>query len=163
MDNTELVEVNQNFVETAKEMGFYSEDLIHRIRLEGGHIPENDDEVPEHVKNIYRTSHEISPEWHVKMQAAFQSETDNAVSKTINLPNYATKEDIRSAYLLAYTEGCKGITVYRDGSKEGQVLSTAATPTQNGQHPHAKPRQWNVHAESTVLPSGSTPTTEVPT
>ena len=142
MDNTELGEVNQNFVETAKEMGFYSEDLIHRISLEGGHIPENDDDVPEHIKNIYRTSHEISPEWHVKMQAAFQSETDNAVSKTINLPNYATKEDIRSAYLLAYTEGCKGITVYRDGSKEGQVLSTAATPTQNGQHPNAKPRQW---------------------
>ena len=140
MDNTELGEVNQNFVETAQEMGFYSEDLMQRIGLESGHIPEDADEVPEHIKNIYRTSHQISPEWHVKMQAAFQSETDNAVSKTINLPNSATIEDVRNAYLLAYNEGCKGITVYRDGSKEGQVLSTPTT-AQNEQN-HATPRQW---------------------
>ena len=141
MDNTELGEVNENFVATAQEMGFYSEDLMQRIGLESGHIPEDANEVPEHIKNIYRTSHQISPEWHVKMQAAFQSETDNAVSKTINLPNSATIEDVWSAYLLAYNEGCKGITVYRDGSKEGQVLSTPTT-TQNERNQHVTPRQW---------------------
>ena len=120
MDNTELSEVNERFVETAKALGFYSEALMKRIALAGGHIPENDPDVPDHIKNIFRTSHQISPEWHVRMQAAFQAQTDNAVSKTINLPNHATVDDVRSAYLL----GCKGITVYRDGSKTDQVLRT---------------------------------------
>ena len=124
MDNTRLVESNPYFEAVARHEGFYSEDLIEEIARSG--TLENLD-VPDWVKNVFRTSHDISPEWHVRMQGAAQAQTDNAVSKTINFPHTATVEDVAKSYMLAYELGCKGITVYRDGSKDGQVLSTGDT------------------------------------
>ena len=129
MDNTRLVEGNPYFEAVAKREGFYSEELIEDIAragtLEG--LPAGKYNVPQWVKDVFRTSHDISPEWHVRMQGAAQAHTDNAVSKTINFPHTATVEDVARAYMLAYELGCKGITVYRDGSKDGQVLSTGET------------------------------------
>ncbi len=124
MDNTRLVEGNPFFEAVARHEGFYSEQLIEDIARTG--TLEGLD-VPQWVKEVFRTSHDISPEWHVRMQGAAQAHTDNAVSKTINFPHTATAEEVARAYMLAYELGCKGITVYRDGSKDGQVLSTGDT------------------------------------
>lgn len=134
MDNTRLVEGNPYFEAVAKHEGFYSPELMERL-AEKGSLADGfdklttglDGEIPQWVKEVFRTSHDITPEWHVRMQAAFQRYTDNSVSKTINFPHHATETDVAEAYMLAYTTGCKGITVYRDGSKEGQVLSTGET------------------------------------
>ncbi len=130
MDNTRLVEGNPYFEAVAHNEGFYSQELMEQLAQSGSL---HDLDVPEWVKDVFRTSHDISPEWHVRMQAAFQQYTDNSVSKTINFPSNATVEDVAEAYRLAYETGCKGITVYRDGSKAGQVLSTGETESHAGQ------------------------------
>jgi ribonucleoside-diphosphate reductase alpha chain len=119
-----MPDVNPDFVRIAKEGGWYSDDLMERIANEG-HI--HFDEVPGDVQRVFRTAHDISPEWHVRMQAAYQEHTDSAISKTTNFPREATEQDVREIYELAYQLGCKGVTVYRDGSREGQVLSTGKT------------------------------------
>ncbi len=121
MDNDKLVEVDPLFEEIAKSRGFYSRGLMERI-AESASI-QNIDGIPEDVKKIFVTAHDISPEWHVRMQAAFQKYVHNATSKTINFPHDATVEDVRKAYLLAYELNCKGITIYRDQSREEQVLN----------------------------------------
>jgi ribonucleoside-diphosphate reductase alpha chain len=125
MDKTRMLEVNPYFERIAKSRGFYSQELMEKI-AQSNSIMEFE-EIPDDVKRIFVTSHDVSPEWHVRMQAAFQKYTDNAVSKTINLPNEASVDDVRTAYMLAYKLGCKGITIYRDGSRAEQVLSTGAT------------------------------------
>lgn len=133
MDNTKLYEVNPLFAKIAKEEGFYSEELIARI-VESGTIS-GIDGIPQRVRKIFRTAHDIPPEWHVRMQAAFQKYVDNAVSKTVNLPHDSTQEDVKDIYLLAYKLNCKGVTVYRDGSREEQVLSTRKTSEQRAADP----------------------------
>ena len=121
MDNDKLVEVDPLFEEIAKEREFYSRELMEKI-AEKSSIQDIEG-IPEDVKRIFVTAHDISPEWHVRMQAAFQRYVHNATSKTVNFPNEATVEDVRKAYLLAYELGCKGITIYRDKSREEQVLN----------------------------------------
>ena len=121
MDNNKLPEVNPYFLEKAHEGKFYSESLLNKLADAGN--AHNLTEVPEEIRKIFVTSHEISPEWHVRMQAAFQKYTDNAVSKTVNFENSATIKDVEKAYMLAYDLGCKGITIYRDGSRDNQVLN----------------------------------------
>ena len=119
-----MPDVNPEFVARAEAEGWYSEDLMTRI-AEEGHI--HFDEVPEEVQAVFKTAHDITPEWHVRMQAAFQEHTDSAISKTTNFPTEASEEDVRQIYKLAYELHCKGVTVYRDGSRSGQVLSTGKT------------------------------------
>jgi ribonucleoside-diphosphate reductase alpha chain len=114
--------VHPLFEQYARKQGLYSEELIDKITRSRGVRGVKD--FPADVARVFVTTHEIAPEWHVRMQAAFQRHIDAAVSKTINFPSSATSDDVRKAYLLAYSLGCKGITVYRDGSRENQVLST---------------------------------------
>ncbi|HSX48891.1 MAG TPA: vitamin B12-dependent ribonucleotide reductase, partial [Candidatus Saccharimonadales bacterium] len=120
-ENRTLNFIDPYFEEIARKRGFYSEELMKKV-VEHGTV-RGIDEIPDDVKKIFGTAHEIHPDWHVKMQAAFQKHTDNAVSKTINLPNSATVDDIKKAYMLAWMTGCRGITVFRDGCKSEQVLN----------------------------------------
>jgi ribonucleoside-diphosphate reductase alpha chain len=122
MDGEKLTEANSFFVQALHDQGCYSEKLMAEV-IEKGSV-RNMDFLPEELRNVYVTSMDIEPQWHLKMQAAFQKHTDNAVSKTVNLPNSATQEDIYKIYWMAYEEGCKGVTVYRDGCKSVQVLCT---------------------------------------
>jgi len=123
MDNDRLLEVNPYFEKVAKERGFYSPELMDTIARSGS--VKDIEEIPEDVREVFVTAHDIAPEWHIRMQAAFQKYTDNAVSKTVNLPRDCTMDDVLKVYNLAYKLGCKGVTIYRDGSKENQVLSFA--------------------------------------
>lgn len=124
LDNQRLVEIHPMLEQVLKERGLYSEELMEKI-LERGTL-QGIEEVPEDIKRVFVTAHDISPEWHVKMQAAFQKYTDNAVSKTVNFPQNATREDVKKVYLLAYELDCKGVTIYRDRSREEQVLNKGA-------------------------------------
>ena len=121
MDNDELVEVNPLFEKIARERGFYSEALMKEIAQKGS--LQSVEGIPDDVKRLFVTAMDMTPEWHVRMQAAFQTATDNAVSKTVNFPKEATREDIAQVYNLSYQLGLKGVTVYRDGSRENQVLA----------------------------------------
>ena len=130
MDNTHLIETNHILKERLEAAGIYNEDLMHEIVEQGSlaHV----DGIPEDIKRVFVCAHDISPIWHVKMQAAFQEHTDNAVSKTVNFPNSATKDDVEEVYWLAYQLGCKGITIYRDGSRAEQVLNIGSVKDAQG-------------------------------
>ena len=126
MDNTNLIEVNPLFEKIAKERGFYSTELMEKIAASNS--LKEFDEIPEDVKRVFVTAADVTPEEHIRTQAAFQKHCDSSVSKTINLPNEATEDDVRTAYWQAFKTGCKGVTIYRDGSRQNQVLSTGKTP-----------------------------------
>lgn len=134
LDNQELLEVHPLFEKVARERGFYSKELMKRIAEKGS--LHDFEEIPEDVRRVFVVAHDIDPECHILIQAAFQKHTDNAASKTINFPNSATPEDVRDAYLMAYKLGCKGLTVYRDGSRDVQVLNIQRKP----EYPKAEPR-----------------------
>lgn len=121
MDGTEMIEVNPILTEKLKELGLYNETLLRKIVKEGtiAHCTE----IPEEVRRVFVCAHDIKPVDHIRMQAAFQRYTDNAVSKTVNFPKEATRNEVRDVYMLAYKEGCKGVTIYRDGSRQEQVLN----------------------------------------
>ncbi len=122
-----LIEINNEFESSALEDDFYSEELMQK--LANTVSVQNIEEIPEQVRKLFVTAHDIAPEWHVKMQAAFQKHTDNGVSKTINFPNWATPQDIDNAYKMSWDLGCKGVTVYRDASKNVQVLQSMNNQT----------------------------------
>jgi ribonucleoside-diphosphate reductase alpha chain len=122
LDGAQLIEVNPYFEEAAKKGGFYSEELMKQ--LASGTKLHDIEGVPDSIKRLFVTAHQLSPEWHIRMQAAFQRSTDNAVSKTVNFPHEATREDVTKVYMMAYEEGLKGITIYRDRSRDAQVLTT---------------------------------------
>ncbi len=140
LEGEEFVEVNPYFEEAAKKGGFYSPDLMKQL-AEGKRLKDIE-EVPEEIKRLFITAHDIFPEWHVKMQAAFQKFTDSAVSKTVNFPHDATPEDVARVYMLAYQEGLKGITIYRDRSRESQVLTIGegAKKTEGKLAPRKRPK-----------------------
>jgi ribonucleoside-diphosphate reductase alpha chain len=119
-----MPDVNEAFVALARQEGWYSEALMQRI-AESGHI--HFDEVPAQWQRVFVTAHDVTPEWHIRMQAAFQAFTDSAISKTCNFPHEATEADVEKIYRLAFELECKGVTVYRDGAREMQVLSTGST------------------------------------
>ena len=161
MDDDELPQVDPYFAEVAKREGFYSDALMRRIAKEGtlAHI----DEVPEHVKRVFVTAHDISPKYHIRMQSAFQRHTDNAVSKTVNFRNEATREEVAEVFTLAYKLGCKGVTIYRDGSRSGQVLyvgdkkkdGAEATPVVRAVTPRPRPEITRGITEKVVIGCGN--------
>ncbi len=136
LDNDKLVEVHPIFEEVAKKEGFYSEELMKTLAERGG--ARGLEAVPEWIQEVFVVSHDIPADVHIKMQAAFQRHTDNAVSKTINFPHEATRQDVANAYMLAYKEGCKGFTIYRDGSRDVQVLNIAGKASETAETPSAE-------------------------
>ena len=145
-----LLYVDEGFKQTAVEGGFYSDELMNYL-ADGGSLQERDD-VPDWARQAFVTSADISPEMHVRMQAAFQESVDAAISKTINFPNSATEDDVRRAYMLAWELGCKGITVYRAGSREAEVLTKG---TDGSDEERAGADQPEGHADRAAAPNGN--------
>ena len=134
LDDERLVEIHPLFEQIARREGFFSEELLEKI-VRSGSVQELP-EVPDRWRRVFVTSHDISPEWHVRMQAAFQKHTENSVSKTVNFPADATQGDVRDVFRLAFSLGCKGVTLYRDKSRENQVLQKGAeVPTEEAEAP----------------------------
>lgn len=131
MDGTEMVEVNPILKAELEKRDLYSEDLMKRIAKEGtiAHM----EELPEDLRRVFVSAHDIKPEDHIRMQAAFQKYTDNAVSKTVNFANNSTHEEVAEVYMLAFRLGCKGVTIYRDGSRNEQVLNIGKVNKETGQ------------------------------
>jgi ribonucleoside-diphosphate reductase alpha chain len=127
LDGKKFTVINSVFEEELKKRGLYSELLIEKIKAKKGSI-QNMKELPQDIREVFKVAHDIVPEYHVRMQAAFQEHTEQSISKTINLPENATMQDVANAYMLAWESGCKGVTVYRDSARPQQVLSTKYIP-----------------------------------
>jgi len=140
LDGEEFFEVNPIFENALKALNLLRDDILEKVTEEGS--IQNITEIPEEIRRVFKCALDIAPEWHVRMQAAFQKYTDNAVSKTINMPNHATRKDVENAFLLAYELGCKGLTVYRDGSREEQVLKTKKTEKRKEERVLRKPEKY---------------------
>ena len=138
LEGTELVEVHPYFEEQARSRGFYSQELMRQIAQTG--TIRDIKEIPKELRQVFVTAHEVSPHWHIRLQAAFQKHTDNAVSKTVNFPGQAAPEDVRQVYEMAFEMGLKGVTIYRDGSRDQQVLSFGKTPAQPQEMQYITPR-----------------------
>ena len=157
MDKDKLLEVHPIFKQTAIDEGFYNEDLMNRIAKHG--TIQDFEDIPESIRRVFVTSHDIAPEWHIKMQAAFQKYTDNAVSKTVNFPEGATVDDVRKVYEMAYNLDCKGVTIYRDGSRDAQVLNKGAASAgqinrQGPEKPGKRERPHAVKGETIRIKTG---------
>lgn len=152
--NKEFIFVNRVLEEELKIRGLYSEELINKI-IENGGTLKGLSEIPSDMQNVFITAADIKPEQHVHIQAAFQKHTDNSISKTVNLPSSATVEDVKKVYNLAFTTGCKGVTIYRDGSRSDQVLSAVSTE-QASRHEniHPKPRPEIVSGDTQHIKVG---------
>ncbi|MBE9551343.1 MAG: vitamin B12-dependent ribonucleotide reductase, partial [Proteobacteria bacterium] len=137
LDGDELVEIHPFFKKMAQKKKFFSADLIKTIS-ETGSVQHTED-VPEDLKRLFVTSHDIAPKWHIRIQAAFQNHTDNAVSKTVNFPANATEKDVEDVYRMAYEYGCKGVTIYRYGSRERQVLNLGGDTQKKELTPRFRP------------------------
>jgi ribonucleoside-diphosphate reductase alpha chain len=160
MDNDEFYEVNPVFEETAHENGFYSRELLKKISQSGS--IQGMDEIPAKFRRLFETAHDITPQNHIDIQAAIQKHTNNAVSKTINFSNSATMDDVKDAYLLAYKLGCKGITIYRDGCRENQVLSVGtkddnAVAASEGKRPVKRDRPTSLSGSTYQMTTGCGP------
>lgn len=162
LDNEKLVEANPLFERVARETGFYSDELMQEVAEKGG-LAEIED-LPEWAKRIFITSHDVSPLWHIKMQGAFQGYVDNAVSKTVNFSHDATPEDVEEVFMLAYRLGCKGVTIYRDRSRDEQVLNIGSSDDKlSPEQPAAdeglsyiqpQPRPLTTHGSTTQIKTG---------
>ncbi len=158
LDQDILIEVNPLFEKIARDQGFYSDTLMEKIAASGS--VQDLDEIPGEVRRLFVTAHDITAEDHIRMQAAFQKHTDNAVSKTVNFPNAATGEDVKTVYGLAYQLECKGVTIYRDGSRDRQVLSTASTPKEEeeqGKKREIRERPMNLQGWTYRMQTGCGP------
>ncbi len=148
MDGTELVYANRYFEQIIKERGLNDPELLREIARVGTAQP-FEKEIPRDIRRVFVTSQDIAPEWHIRMQAAFQKYVDSAISKTINFPSSATMQDVERGYLLAHKLKCKGVTVYRDGSRDAQVLNIGKV--------NKKGERKSVIAAPRVSPYGATP------
>ncbi len=151
LEGKTLYEIHPLFIRIAKKQGFYSDALVREIVASGSvqHL----DKIPEPVKRLFKTSHDISPEWHLRIQAIFQKYTDNAVSKTVNIPQSATRKEVDALYRMAYRLGCKGVTLYRYGSRAKQVLSIGPDKTESAQIA-PRPRPERTHGITQRITTG---------
>ncbi|MDP3182441.1 MAG: vitamin B12-dependent ribonucleotide reductase [Desulfobaccales bacterium] len=152
LEGTELVEVHPYFEELARRRGFYSPELMRQIAQTGS--IRDLKEIPQSIRRLFVTAHEVTPQWHIRLQAAFQKYTDNAVSKTVNFPHQATPEDVRQVYLTAFDTGLKGVTIYRDGSRDQQVLSFGAGKPKELEYIEPRPRPARTTGVTELIPTG---------